>query len=151
MVMNIKQRFNRKELMLTFNQLIEGHRKFQEFLDVATASNNSPINVEPLIEIRQFNIDCISKYSDIIAEANLNILPMGIKRGILVKSVEQNELMWQINSQLSSLLPVYNQSLKSRNLNSISRLIIGRNMERIIELKDNLLHPIKIEMPLTVG
>lgn len=149
--MKIKQRFNRKELMMTFNQLIEGHRQFQEFLDLATASNNSAINVEPLIEIRQFNIDCISKYSDIIAESSINILPMGIRRGILFQSVEQNELMWQINSQLSSLLPRYNQSLKNRHLNSISRLIIARNMERIIELKDNLLHPISIEMPLTVG
>jgi len=110
--MKTKRNFKRAELLPLLNDLIQAHRKFQEFLDIATASNNNPVNVNPLIEIRQFNVECISKYSDIVADSTLNILPMNIKKSIYFKRIAQNELMWKINTHLSKLLPVYAQVLK---------------------------------------
>ncbi len=149
--MNIKPRFNRAEMLPLVNNLIQAHRKFQEFLDVATASNNDVVNVESLIEIRQFNIECISKYTDIVSDSALNILPMNIRKGISFENVAKSELMWEINTHLSRLLPVYSQVHKSKCLNSLTRLIVARNIERIINLKDNLLHPIQYELFTTMS
>jgi hypothetical protein len=149
--MKIKPRFNRSEMLPLVNNLIQAHRKFQEFLDIATASNNEVVNVDSLIEIRQFNVECISKYTDIVANSALNILPMKIRKGISFENIAKSELMWEINTHLSSLLPVYSQVLKSKSLNSLTRLIVARNIERIIDLKDNLLHPIQYELFTTVG
>ena len=149
--MKVRHGYNRTEILPVINTLIEAHRKFQEFLDVATASNNRVVNVEPLIEIRQFNIECISKYTDIVSNSAINILPINIRKGVSFQKVEQNDLMWEINSHLSRLLPVYTDALKSKKLNSLTRLVIARNMERIGELKDNLLHPIQYELITTMG
>jgi len=149
--MKVKQSFKRSEMLPLINNLIQAHRKFQEFLDIATASNNDVVNVEPLIEIRQFNVECISKYTDIVADSALNILPINIRKGVLFKNVTGSELMWEINTHLSRLLPIYSQVIKSRQLNSVSRMIVARNMERIIELKDNLLHPIERELISNYG
>ncbi|MBT8231281.1 MAG: hypothetical protein HKO66_07360 [Saprospiraceae bacterium] len=149
--MKVKSKFKRSDMLPIINELIFAHRKFQEYLDVATASNNEAVNVEPLIEIRQFNIDCISKYSDLISESALNILPITTEKGIRFKAIEQNELMWEINIHLSKLIPIYTQALKSKLINSLTRLIIGRNLEKIMSLKDNLLHPIQYELFPAMG
>lgn len=149
--MKVKQNFKRSEMLPLINNLIKAHRKFQEFLDVATASNNEVINIEPLIEVRQFNIECISKYTDIVSGSALNILPLNIRKGIFFENIASSDLMWRMNSHLSNLRPVYAEVLKSKNLNSVTRLIIAENKERIIDIKDNLLHPIQDELVTIMG
>jgi len=124
------------------NDLIEVHRRFQEFLDLSTASNLVIDDMDALIEIRQFNINCISKYSDLISNQAHNLLPLTLKNELAYKKMNDSDVMWEINNRLSMFGPVYNKVLKSKKLNSISRMIIAGNWERIISLQENLIHPI---------
>ncbi len=127
------------------NELIEGHRKFQEFLDLSTASNLEIKDTDALIEIRQFNIACISKYSDLVSKSAINILPLTLKNELHYVRFQDSEIMWEINKMLSKFVPIYSKALKSKAINSITRMIIAQNYERIISLKENLIHPISEE------
>ncbi len=127
------------------NQLIEVHRKFQEFLDLSTASNLEIKDTDSLIDIRQFNIACISKYSDLVSKSAINILPLTLKNELHYVRFQNSEILWEINKSLSMFIPIYNKALKSKSVNSITRMIIAQNFERIISLKENLIHPISEE------
>lgn len=140
--MKVSNSFNRSEILPIINNLIMEHRKFQEFLDLAASGNDDVNNVQPLIDVRKFNVDCIARYSDLIAGSALSILPFSLIKDFSFASFDQNELMWKINGHLSTLIPVYNSVLKSKKLNSMTRMIIATNRDRILNLKDNLLHPI---------
>jgi hypothetical protein len=133
------------------NDLILSHREFQEFLDLVTSSNQRFEDTDALIEIRQFNINCISKYSDLIAKQAVNLLPLTLKNESFYSVVNDNEVMWEINTRLGRFMPIYNKALKSKKLNSLIRLIIGQNLEKIIEIRENLLHPISLREINTIG
>ncbi len=124
------------------NELVEVHRKFQEFLDMTTASNLEIKDMDALIEIRQFNINCISKYTDLVSKAAHNLLSLTLKNELSYPKITDTTAMWEINNRLSMFGPVYNKVLKSKDLNSITRMIVATNLERIIALQENLIHPI---------
>jgi len=123
--------------------LITAHRKFQEELDRITSSNNDKATIEALIEIRAFNVNCLTRYSDIVTKAGIQLLGSDRTSAFPVLNSE-TEALWKINIELSKLLPVYHNALKSRDLNGFSRMIIGQNLEKIVYIKDNLLHPLPI-------
>lgn len=136
--------------MNLINELIQVHRKFQEFLDVTTASNLKIQDMDGLIEIRQFNINCISKYTDLISKHPHNLLPLTLKNEIYYSKMRDKDIMWEMNTRLSMFGPIYNKALKSKKLNSLTRMIIAQNWERIIALQENLLHPISDERLLVI-
>jgi len=129
----------------SINELIEVHRKFQEYLDLTTARNVHIEDMEAMIEIRQFNIHCISKYSDLVSKQVLNLLPLSLKSEFHYDKLIDRDIMWEINNRLSMFSTTYNRVLKSKSLNSITRMIIARNYEEIIRLRENLVHPISEE------
>ena len=129
-------------MLASINELIEVHGKFQEFLDLTAASNLQLQDTEALIEIRQFNINCISKYTDLVSKEALNLLPLSLKSDFFYEKLNDRNVMWEINNRLSSFSAVYNKVLKEKSLNSITRMIVAQNFEKIIRLRENLLHPI---------
>lgn len=122
--------------------LIRAHRLFQEQLDVITSACNDVAVIEALIQIRAFNVDCITRYSDIIAKTAMKFQNQTSYSALFSADSEPSQALWNININLSRLIPVYSACLATTDLNSISRMIIARNLERIVYIKDNLLHPI---------
>lgn len=149
-IMKLSNTSKRLETLPILNELIEAHRKFQEFLDLTTASNLKIEDMDALIEIRQFNINCISKYSDLLAADAINILPLTLKAEMHYDRIVDRDILWEINSRLSRFAPVYSKSLSFKGLNSLTRMIIAQNYERIIKLQENLIHPISEEGILVV-
>lgn len=133
------------EALPLINALIEAHREFQEYLDITTASNLPIGDTDALIEIRQFNISCISKYSNLMARKEHNLLPVRLKTVPHYELINNSNLLWQVNNQLAKFKPVYNKALRSKKLNSLTRMIVAQNNERIIKLQENLIHPISEE------
>lgn len=132
----------RIESINLINELIEAHRRFQEYLDLTTASNFKLEDIEALIEIRKFNINAISKYTDLVSEHPQNLFPLALKNALYYNAHLSENVMWEINSRLSRFAPVYTRVLKSKNINSITRMIIAQNWEKIVEMQENLIHPI---------
>lgn len=125
--------------------LLAAHRRFQEQLDLITLTNNSKETIEPLIDIRAFNVDCLTRYSDIIAKSGIHLLGAE-KRAFDPTANAGSEALWQINNELSKLLPTYYNALKTRGLNNFTRMTIAQNLDKIVYIKDNLLHPLpKVE------
>jgi len=122
--------------------LIRAHRQFQEQLDVITSASNDVTIIESLIQIRSFNVDCITRYSDIIAKTTMKFQSHTSYSALFSNDTEPSQALWNININLSRLIPVYTACLATANLTSITRMIIARNLERIVYIKDNLLHPI---------
>lgn len=132
-------------MLASLNELVELHRKFQEFLDLTVARNLHMNDTEALIEIRQFNINCISKYTDLVSKDALNLLPLSLKSNFHYEKMNDRNVMWEINNRLSGFSPTYNKVLKDKSLNSITRMIVAQNYEKIILLRENLVHPISEE------
>lgn len=141
--MRVSSYNNRKQVLPIINDLILSHRKFQQLLDLITASENQVFNVEALIEIRQFNIDCLTKYSDLLSKPAIHNIHQSLKTPSTRFRFEESEGMWQIHNFLSHLIPQYSSYLRDKRLNSMMRTIITRNFDKLIALKDNLLHPIQ--------
>lgn len=144
-IMKLSKLQKQVDVLPLINKLIEVHRRFQEFLDLTTASNLRIEDTDALIEIRQFNISCISKYSDLVAKQAVNILPLTLKSEFHYERITNNNVMWEINNRLAMFSPVYSSALKSKSLNSLTRMIIAQNYEKIIKLQENLIHPISEE------
>ena len=125
------------------NGLLHQHMKFQEFLDAAAVSHSEQEIVDVLIQVRQFNVDCISKYTDLISNDAVHIRPA--RRSLINTNstgIKDLMIMNKINNQLSMLLPYYRRALSNKALNGFARMIIGNNSEKIVHIKDNLLHPL---------
>ncbi len=125
------------------NNLLFYHSEFQEYLDIMAASNISGDVIDVLIQIRQFNIDCISRYTDLISKSNIFIKATPSE---YIVSSDRNFtdplVLTRINNKLSMLLPAYRRALSNKALRGFSRMIIGNNYEKIVSIKDNLLHPL---------
>jgi len=120
------------------------HIRFHSFLDRLAAKTNDPDEIELLIELRQLNINCMSSYADLIARDDIKLnqpkpqastqYQLGLK--------ETNMTLWNIHAQLARFVPVYVSVLRDKQLNKVAKLIISNNYDRIILMKDNLLHPL---------
>lgn len=127
----------------SLNNLLFYHSKFQEFLDELSFQTTEVNVLDVLIQVRQFNVDCISRYSDLISRSDLVFKP---EMSVSFSSVRQNEAseqaLTQLNTNLSKLIPAYVKALSNKTLNPFARMIIGNNYEKILNIKDNLLHPL---------
>lgn len=125
------------------NNLLYYHSEFQEYLDVISARNLDNNIIDILIQIRQFNIDCITKYTDLIARGDMKFKPTPNDLYVRNNRIYNDQMaLTKINTKLSMLLPSYIRALSNRSLNGFARMIVGNNYERIVNIKDNLLHPL---------
>jgi len=119
------------------------HSEFQGFLDVVTASNLDNEIIDDLIQIRQFNINCISRYTDLISKGDIRIKPTPGEMFVVVDGqINQPLILTKIHNKLSNLIPAYFRALNNKSLKGFPRMIVGNNYEKIVSIKDNLLHPL---------
>ena len=127
----------------SLNNLLFNHSKFQEFLDKLVSGNVDDNILDVLIQIRQFNIDCISRYSDLISRSDMKFkqdIPVQFRA---YQTKNSNDFaLTELNSNLSYLIPAYSRALSNKSLNPFARMIISKNYEKILNIKDNLLHPL---------
>lgn len=128
--------------ILSLGRLISAHRVFQIELDMITSINNDPAIIEALIEIRKFNINCISRYSAMVVKSNIEFnIPITNPRHFLSQA-EETESLWQIRQQILTLITVYSEILVNGEINEFNRMIIARNFDKMVLIKEDLLHPI---------
>lgn len=140
--MNTKS-INQLTQAAVLNDLLFHHGDFQEYLDVVSASNVDMDLIEVLIQIRQFNIDCVSKYTDLISREHVFIKPTPSELfASQSKSFNDPFVLANINTRLSLLLPPYVRALSNKSLKGFARMIVANNYEKIVHIKDNLLHPL---------
>lgn len=133
---------NSKALMVLLNQ----HRQFHKYLDNEAAESNLNTDIELLISIRQFNLDCITKYTDLISSSNIlsqtnNEDVIGKFKSMIPKG------LWGVHRQLSLLARTYATILRSKDLNPVSMLIISNNLDILRNILEDLLHPVSELQP----
>jgi hypothetical protein len=127
----------------SLNNLLFYHSKFQEFLDNLASENVDDNILDVLIQIRQFNVDCIGRYSDLISRSDMVFKPdMQVQFKRMGNNGQSDLAMTELNTNLSLLIPAYVRALSNKSLNPFARMIIGNNYEKILSIKDNLLHPL---------
>ncbi len=132
----------RSEVIL---HLLPMHQKFHNYLDrlVLEAEDNNIISA--LIDIRRVNIDCITKYTDLLSKGRFlsthkkNKMPT---THISTSPKENDMTMWNIHGQLSRFIPVYQKQLRDPGMSKVQRMIVAQNYDTLINLKEQLLHPI---------
>ena len=126
-------------------RLHKDHRRFHKYLDKLSARSNDVAELDLIIELRHYNIECLNTYSGLIARTDVKLNPLDSQdRAKYELNVpEENMILWNIHGQLARFIPVYTETLAAKNLNRVSRMIISHNYDKLIRLKDNLLHPVK--------
>lgn len=122
-------------------KLISVHRQFQEELDIITTSNIDPVFVDGLIELRKFNISCINRYSAMITKSSMDLIMPQSETMVKLISTE-DEHMWKIHHELSTMVQIYTTEIISGDISEFNRMVIARNLDIIINQKDEILHPI---------
>lgn len=135
---------NTRESMDVVVDLHSHHRRFHSYLDKLAASSNDLATIELLIEIRKYNVDCISKYSGLISKGKIQPNPLASTKfsDSITRLREDDMTLWNIHGQLARLIPVYAQAQRSKNINKVVRAIISNNYDQLILIKDDLLHPL---------
>lgn len=128
--------------LLSLSKLIAAHREFQLELDIIASANNDPEIIDALIEVRKFNINCTSRYCAMLVKSNIDLVIPHTNPRYILSQVEESESLWHIRQGLLKLISVYSEILVSGDINAFNRMIIARNLERIINQKDEILHPI---------
>ncbi len=137
-----RENFNKTQKQ-TLGYLLKQHIELKKLIDSLFSKAWNTNSIEPLLEIRSLNSSCISKYNDLIINNEL-IIERNNNDNISLNTGYQGDLnLWEINTKLSKLIPMYQQAITNIHLNSFVRMLISINMEKLILAKDNLLHPVK--------
>jgi len=129
-------------------RLLSHHQSFHQYLDQIAASTNDVDVINLLIEIRRFNIDTISSYTGLLSKKNM-VQPKKSKMvtSSLALLKEEDMTLWNIHTQLTRLIPLYNNALHHKNLSQVYRMMISNVYDKLIVIKEDLLHPVdSIEM-----
>ncbi len=120
------------------------HKDFHQYLDKVAASSNNLHTIDFLIDIRRFNIECISSYMGLLSNNHI-FQPRKNNRVFSAMTLinEDDMTLWSIHSQLSRLIPLYQNALKHRSMNKVYRLMVSNNFDKLISAKEQLLHPIE--------
>ena len=110
-------------------------------MDIITTSNIDPVFVDGLIELRKFNISCINRYSAMITKSSMDLIMPQSETMVKLISTE-DEHMWKIHHELSTMVQIYTTEIISGDISEFNRMVIARNLDIIINQKDEILHPI---------
>lgn len=129
----------------SLHTLYERHSAFHKFLDRLAAKANDNTEIELIINLRQFNLECLNKYTDLIVKNDIVLdKPIPQNRYPFNGGLEEtNMTLWNIHGQLMRFVPVYTSSLRDETLSKVARSIISHNYDQLVRLKDDLLHPVR--------
>lgn len=124
--------------------LHERHSQFHKFLDRLAAKVNDTAEIELILGLREFNMDCLTKYADLIVRNDISLdKPMPQHRYPFNGGLEESNMtLWNIHGQLMRFIPIYAEALRNEELSRVAKSIVASNYERLIRLKDDLLHPV---------
>ncbi len=129
----------------TLVQLHAQHQKFHQFLDRLAAKSNDLNVIDLLIGVRKVNMDCISKYTGLLAKQDYSPSKTNKTLSYSVSQLREDDMtLWNIHGQLVRFQPLYQAALSNKDLSKVSRMIIAQNYEQLIALKEQLLHPIPV-------
>ncbi len=120
--------------------LLDKHTEFSTVLDSMFKKAWQLNAIEPLMEIRSLNSHFISKYQDLVMNDEVIIEPNQTATRFSLK--DYNLDLWELNFLLSQLLDEYNSVMSCQNLNSFVRMLVSIHQEKLLNAKENLLHPI---------
>lgn len=128
----------------SLHTLYERHIAFHKFLDRLAAKANDNAEIELIINLRQFNLDCMNKYSDLIVKRDIVLDKLAPQNRYPFNGglEETNMTLWNIHGQLMRFIPVYTSALRDVTMNRVAKSIVSHNYDRLIRLKDDLLHPV---------
>ena len=142
--MIVNRNANNKDGLHVIVRLHSLHQAFHQYLDKVAAASNNLHTIDLLIELRRFNIECISSYTGLLSK---NHIFQPRKKDEVLKSMrlvkEDDMALWSIHSQLSRLMPLYQNALNHRSMNQVYRLMVSRNFDQLVSIKEQLLHPIE--------
>ncbi len=125
-------------------QLLSMHQKFHNYLDRLVLETEDNNIISALIDIRRVNIDCITKYTDLLSRGRFlskNKVEIPISKPYT--SPEENDMtMWNIHGQLARFIPIYQKQLRNQSISKVQRMIVANNYDTLIQLKEHLLHPV---------
>ncbi len=132
---------NSQKQTITF--LLEQHLELKALIDAMFSQAWNSNSIEPLLEIRSLNAKTISKYRDLITNQAL-IIEKSESKSLSIQHALQNESdLWEINAKLAKMIPVYKEAISNVHLSSFVRMLISITMEKMVLVKENLLHPVK--------
>ena len=125
-------------------QLLSMHQKFHNYLDRLVLKTEDNNIISALINIRRVNVDCITKYTDLLSRGRF--LSVHEKIEIPVKHLtspqEDDMTMWNIHGQLARFVPLYQKQLRNPSISKVQRMIVAHNYDTLVQLKEQLLHPV---------
>ena len=132
---------NSQKQTLTF--LLEQHLELKALIDTMFSQAWNSNSIEPLLEIRSLNSKTISKYRDLFTNQAL-IIEKSESKSLSIHHTFHNESdLWEINAKLAKMIPIYKQAISNVHLSSFVRMLISITMEKMVLVKENLLHPVK--------
>lgn len=124
-------------------RLYAQHLSFHTYLDKLVLQYEDMNSIDMLIAVRQLNTECFTRYSNILSRTNLISTPTPKSYfNVLSRLPSTDMTLWNIHGQLARLIPIYREALSSKGLNPVVRMVIGHNYEKLIMMKENLLHPL---------
>ena len=131
---------NQKE---TLSVLLQQHIELKKLIDALFSKAWNTNSIEPLLEIRSLNSSCISKYNDLIINNEVIIDKRKDANFSILNDFNTDLNLYEINTKLAKMIPVYQKAITNVNLNSFVRMLVSINMEKLLLAKENLLHPVK--------
>lgn len=123
-------------------RLYAQHISFHTYLDKLVLRHTDMNTIDMLIAVRQLNIECFTRYSNILSRSELTGTSSSSSFLNNTSRLDANDMtLWNIHGQLARLLPIYREALASKNLSPVVRMVIGHNYDKLIFMKEDLLHP----------
>lgn len=136
----------KKSQKQTLTFLLEQHLELKALIDSMFSQAWNSNSIEPLLEIRSLNAKTISKYTDLIVNQAL-IIEKAESRSLSIQQTFQNESdLWEINAKIAKMIPVYKEAISNVHLSSFVRMLISITMEKMVLVKENLLHPVNTNL-----
>ncbi len=131
-----------KKVNYPIRALVTAHIQFQEALDIISASNNSARYVDMLIELRRFNLNCINRYNAMMSRTSITFTKNKNHPFSYLYECDDTEALFNINNNILTLIPLYAEILTDKSVDTFTKQIVAQNQERLLMIKDELLHPI---------
>lgn len=144
-VMN-NNRTQAEPLASILERLYAQHLSFHTYLDKLVLQYDDMNTIDMLIAVRQLNTECFTRYSNILSRSCTIEKPTPRSYFNVLSRIPASDMnLWNIHGQLARLIPIYREALAAKHLNRVVRLVIGHNYDKLILMKENLLHPIPQE------
>jgi len=138
---------NRTPNLATLVKLHSQHLSFHNYLDRLVLKHDNLDTIDLLIEVKRVNMSCLSRYADLISSKTISLHSNNPINFPDNKKMEETDMtLWNIHGQLARLIPVYQAAMRHKDLNKVTRMVVSLNYDQLINIKENLLHPLPAQV-----